>query len=262
MHKEDEREREPSAEDGYSEWCRDQQEREVFGKRTPLVSSRSPGALNDFMMPAEAMKSVGFGEGPIREPDSVKVPVFPKVEKFAESKYEFLRNVMPASGRRDNAVHEWLSPILSRSREERRRMDIHKVPSAFTTLGAKFATALERECRSHGQQKRRSLLGEARGYMRSSSEIRKAYMPGQMILCRVPETMQIDDAGHDSLMVNAFSNMKWLGDNMQHEWLVLWHDLRDDLKNKAAINDRMRMEVLQRCLEQSNRHGSALHYWG
>lgn len=101
---------------------------------------------------AESMKSAGFGEKSIRELDSVKVLGFPNVEKFAEWKFDVLRHVMTASGRRDNAAHDWLSPIVSGTREELNNMDLHKVPSALATLDAKLATALERECRSDGQQ--------------------------------------------------------------------------------------------------------------
>lgn len=93
-------------------------------------------------MMAEAMVSLGFGERSIRELDSVKVPGFLKVETLARWTYEFLRCVMTASGRRDNVVHDWLNPILSGSREELKRMSMATVPSAFTTLDAKLATAV------------------------------------------------------------------------------------------------------------------------
>lgn len=54
-------------------------------------------------------------------------------------------------------------------------------------------------------------------------------------MCRVPYVGNYPDRrrGHDSLTVNTFANMRWLGDNKLHEWLVLWHELLTSLKNKG-----------------------------
>lgn len=137
-----------------------------------------------------------------------------------------------------------------RNTEKLRNMDPHQVPSALTTLGAKLATALEKECRSRGQLNNMPFWAKLETGMRSYYAHKKAYMPDQMILCRMLETFQIDDADHDTLIVNTFSNMKWSGDNKQHEWLVTWHELFGSL-----------MKVLQRCLNQSNRKRHAVIYW-
>lgn len=140
-------------------------------------------------------------------------------------------------------------------------MDLSTVPAAFTTLDAKLASALESECRNNEQQKNVPCLAKLEADMMSYYELRKACMPRQMVLCLMSlETIQMVGADRGSLLVITFANMKWLGVNNQHEWLVLWHDLLPSLKNKAAINDRMRMEVIEKCLKQTNRQRRALHY--
>lgn len=76
-------------------------------------------------------------------------------------------------------------------------MNLAIAPSAFITLDATLVTALERECRSHGQRKNVPLWAKLEADMRSYYEFRKACVPGQMILCRMLETIQAVDADHE-----------------------------------------------------------------
>lgn len=95
-HENGEWEREPSAEDGYSEWFREHQEKEASNTRSRAVVSPPPPAISDFMMPmatmmAEAMNSAGFGEKSVREVDSVKVPGFARWRNSPSGSMRFCR---------------------------------------------------------------------------------------------------------------------------------------------------------------------------
>lgn len=70
------------------------------------------------IMVVEAMNSVGVGGKPACGLGAVTIPGFPTVRNLAEWSCEFLLGVTTASGRRDNAVHDWLNPILHGTRSE------------------------------------------------------------------------------------------------------------------------------------------------
>lgn len=105
----------------------------------------------------------------------------------------------------------------------------------------------------------RPLLGKARGrnevMLRATNGI---HAWSDDIVSHVG-TRQIDGADQDSLILDTFAHLKWLGDNTPHDWLMMLYDMLPSLKNKATTNDRMRMEVLRKCLKQPGRNKSALN---
>lgn len=95
----------------------------------------------------------------------------------------------------------------------------HEGPAANDYIGRETRACTEKECKAHGTTNNVPSWVNLDAGMRNYFDTHNVLRPGPISLRRMLETIQIDDPDHDSL-VNTFVEMKWLGDELQQEWLA------------------------------------------